>query len=112
YQKFVQTAENSNKEETQGAKGDLVLIIAVLLIGIISILSVIGFWRNKKWSAIGFFILTILVLVYTIFEASMSGWFSNGLSRALFLLMPWVTLGWLILETRYIKQHWGEFKWL
>ena len=110
YEQIVKNIENSNKETTQYERSNLVSrltpIILVFLIGIISILATIGFWKNKKWGAISLIISTAGVLVFVlIWSIAVLG----GFGEILLLLMPLIAICWLVFEIRYTKRHWLEF---
>ncbi|MEK7547154.1 MAG: hypothetical protein AAB536_03190 [Patescibacteria group bacterium] len=110
YGQIVKDIENNNKETTQYERDNLVSRLApitlIFLMGVISILATIGFWKNKKWGAIGLIISTtgvlVLVLVWSIAILV-------GFGEILLLLMPLMAIGWLVLETLHIKRHWLEF---
>lgn len=110
YEQTVKNIENSNRETTQYARSNLVStltpIILVILIGVISILATVGFWRNKKWGALALLIASAGVLVGTAYWAFA---ILIGFGEIVLLVMPVAAVGWLMAETVYLKRHWAEF---
>ena len=110
YEQIVKNIEKSNRETTQFERDNLVSRLApsilFFLIGVISILAAIGFWKNKKWGAIALIISTAGVSVFVLIWSVL---ILAGFGEIPLLLMPLIAIGWLVFETRHIKRHWLEF---
>lgn len=110
YEQIIKNFENTKREETQYVRSNLISrltpIIMVFLIGVISILATIGFWKNKKWGAIGLIISIAGALVVALYWSIAV---LIGFGEILLLSMPLIAICWLIFETLYIKRHWLEF---
>ena len=102
--------ENIKRHETQSVRSDLdsrlPLFLLVFLIGVFSIPATIGFWKSKKWGAVGLFISAIVALVIALYWSFVFLILGGGMPLLSISLM---VMGWLISEVIYIKRHWSEF---
>ena len=94
----------ARKEETGYVKENLFSIITpfilMILAGIISVISAIGFWKFRKWSAIG--------LVISSFAALAISLYFLGFGEFPFLLppIPLAIIILIVVEGLYIKKGW------
>ena len=107
YSDIKRNSEQSRSEETKYVKENLASLntpyILLILVGIISIISAIGFLKFRKWSAIGLVISSFAALAISLYWSFA---ILLGFGEFLLLLIPLAIIIWIVVEGLYIKKNW------
>ena len=107
YSDITKYNEQTRKEETGYAKENLISIVTpfilMILAGIISVISAIGFLKFRKWSAIGLVISSFVALAISLYWSFA---ILLGFGEFQLLLVPLAIIIWIVIEGLYIKKNW------
>ena len=107
YSDIRKNGEQTRREEAGYVKEHLFSIITpfilMILVGIVSIVSAIGFWKFRKWCAVGLFASSLAAFALSLYWSFA---ILIGFGEFLLLLIPLAVGIWIVVEGLYIKKNW------